>query len=108
MHENARDRSRRVRAGFEKRTERALKGFATADDPQRADKTPLDRQPGALVDNVVRQAAGREDAFVTPPKPIDHGGPPNDPNAPSGSLSSDDVKAIAVDFGVAKPPDHKT
>jgi hypothetical protein len=41
-----------------------------------------------------------EDAFVVPKKMIIHEPPPKDPEAPSGSLSSDDAKAIAVDFGI--------
>jgi hypothetical protein len=44
-----------------------------------------------------------EDAFSLPPAkktPHDTDGPPRDPNAPSGSLSSDFDEAIPVEFGI--------
>jgi hypothetical protein len=44
-----------------------------------------------------------EDAFILPDGEPTHDGPPKDPNAPSGSLSSDDAEAISVDFGTGKP-----
>lgn len=62
---------------------------------RRPDQTPPDKKPG--------EAAGtpptaNEDTFVVPGGKIRDDGPPKDPNAPSGSLSSDDAEAIAVDF----------
>jgi hypothetical protein len=39
-----------------------------------------------------------EDTFGLPPVEPKHDGPPKDPNAPSGSLSSDDAEAITVDL----------
>ena len=47
-----------------------------------------------------------EDAFGLPPEksPHDKDGPPNDPNAPSGSLSSDDAEPVPVDFGTPAKP----
>lgn len=44
---------------------------------------------------------GVEDAFVLPPAvktTHDEAGPPRDPNAPSGSLSSDDAEVVPVVF----------
>jgi len=43
-----------------------------------------------------------EDAFGLPPAktPSDRDEPQRDPNAPSGSLSSDGEKVIAVDFSI--------
>jgi hypothetical protein len=44
-----------------------------------------------------------EDAFGLPPavKTLhDNDGPPSDPNAPSGSLSSDDAEVVPVDFSL--------
>jgi hypothetical protein len=49
-----------------------------------------------------------EDTFGLPPDAPSHDAPPKDPNAPSGSLSSDDAEAIAVDFGIPNPPQPKT
>jgi hypothetical protein len=49
-----------------------------------------------------------EDAFVVPKKKINHEPPPKDPEAPSGSLSSDDAEAIAVDFGIPGPTHPNT
>lgn len=48
-----------------------------------------------------------EDAFGLPPAvktPHDKEGPPRDPNAPSGSLSSDDDELIPVDFSTGAKP----
>lgn len=48
-----------------------------------------------------------EDAFGLPPAvktPHDNDGPPRDPNAPSGSLSSDDAEVIPVDFSADIKP----
>jgi hypothetical protein len=48
-----------------------------------------------------------EDAFGLPPEdktPHDNGGPPRDPNAPSGSLSSDDAAVVSVDFSPVAHP----
>jgi hypothetical protein len=42
--------------------------------------------------------APKEDAFIIPERKVKHAGPPTDPDAPSGSLSSDEAEAIAVDF----------
>jgi hypothetical protein len=49
-----------------------------------------------------------EDAFTPPEGEIKHEVPPKDPNAPSGSLSSDDAEAIAVDFSIPTPTTPKT
>lgn len=48
-----------------------------------------------------------EDAFGLPPEvktPHDDDGPPRDPNAPSGSLSSDDAEVVPVDFSPGAGP----
>jgi hypothetical protein len=48
-----------------------------------------------------------EDAFGLPPAvktPHDNDGPPRDPNAPSGSLSSDDAEVLPVDFSTDTKP----
>lgn len=48
-----------------------------------------------------------EDAFGLPPAvktSHDKDGPPRDPNAPSGSLSSDDDEVIPVDFSTGAKP----
>jgi hypothetical protein len=49
-----------------------------------------------------------EDAFGLPPvkkTPHDTDGPPRDPNAPSGSLSSDGEELIPVVFGIPTKPE---
>jgi hypothetical protein len=93
--ESSGDRSQSLRPDIEKPDGPALRGFSTADDPKRADRTPLDSRPNAAAG---MPPVATEDTFVPPPAKIDHSGPPRDPNAPSGSLSSDDAEAIAVDF----------
>jgi hypothetical protein len=48
-----------------------------------------------------------EDAFGLPPddkSPQDNDGPPRDPNAPSGSLSSDDAEELQVCFDPSARP----
>ena len=48
-----------------------------------------------------------EDAFCLPPAtnaPRHNDGPPRDPNAPSGSLSSDDAEVVPVDFSPRAKP----
>jgi hypothetical protein len=45
-----------------------------------------------------------EDAFAPPSAKPKHEEPPKDPNAPSGSLSSDDAERISVDFNVPSKP----
>jgi hypothetical protein len=42
--------------------------------------------------------APKEDAFIVSEGNIKYDAPPIDPEAPSGSLPSDDAEAIAVDF----------
>jgi hypothetical protein len=44
-----------------------------------------------------------EDAFIPPVGEIKHEGPPKDPDPPSGSLSSDDVKTGAVELTPVPP-----
>jgi hypothetical protein len=77
--------------------------LSTPNDPKRANKTPLDSRLGLAAESIIPQLAVTEDTFIVPQGEIDHGGPPKDPDAPSGSLSSDDDEAIKVDFGVAGP-----
>jgi hypothetical protein len=45
-----------------------------------------------------------EDAFIPPEGEIKHEGPPKEPNAPSGSLSSDDEEVVPVDLTPAPGP----
>jgi hypothetical protein len=45
-----------------------------------------------------------EDAFVLPDGKIRHEAPPKDPNAPSGSLSSDDEEVVPVDLSPRAMP----
>jgi hypothetical protein len=46
-----------------------------------------------------------EDAFGLPlAVETPHDGPPSDPNAPSGSLSSDDEEVVPVDFSTGAKP----
>jgi hypothetical protein len=50
-----------------------------------------------------RAKSAVEDTFGLPPgdkAPKNKDGPPRDPNAPSGSLSSDDDEVIPVDFSI--------
>ena len=58
---------------------------------------------GANDDELTAVEAAWEDAFIPPDGKFIHEGPPRDPDAPSGSLSSDDGEAIAVDFAVPDP-----
>jgi hypothetical protein len=58
---------------------------------------------GANGDEPTAVEAAWEDAFIPLDGEIAHEGPPKDPNAPSGSLSSDDCEAIAVDFAIPDP-----
>jgi hypothetical protein len=53
------------------------------------------------------QPAVSEDAFAPPPDGPKQEEPPKDPDPPSGSLSSDDEKAIPVDLTPAPPPDTR-
>jgi hypothetical protein len=102
--ESSGDHSQSLRPDIEKPDKPALRGFSIADDPKRADRTLLDSKPD---DAAETPQVATEDTFVPPPAKIDHSGPPNDPNAPSGSLSSDDAEAIAVDFSAASPAHPK-
>jgi hypothetical protein len=57
-----------------------------------------------LTESAAKKATrASEDAFSLPPAvktPHDKDGPPRDPNAPSGSLSSDDEEVVPVDFSI--------
>jgi hypothetical protein len=89
--------------------------------PSIAIPAPMSREPGPLVkeETKIKLAAGKEaarklkrepddsggapkpapeDTFGLPPVEPNHDGPPKDPNAPSGSLSSDGAEALTVDF----------
>jgi|ERR1700722_615551 hypothetical protein len=93
--------------------------------PSIAIPAPMSREPGPLVKEETKiklgktMAAGKEaarklkhepddsggapkpapeDTFGLPPVEPNHDGPPKDPNAPSGSLSSDGAEALTVDF----------
>jgi hypothetical protein len=100
--ESTGDRSQDVRAGSETPGEPKLRGFSAADDPKRANGTSVDVGPDDA-EPATPEVVATEDTFIAPPGKIDHNGPPKDPNAPSGSLSSDDAEVLAVDFGVANP-----
>jgi len=61
-----------------------------------------------LAERAAKKAARAiEDAFGLPPAvktSLDNDGPPRDPNAPSGSLSSDDAEVLPVDFSTDTKP----
>jgi hypothetical protein len=97
---NAGHRIQQLRTSIEDLKQPAPRGFSATHDPRRTDRTPLETP----TEGVIQQAAPTEDTFIAPAGPINHDGPPKDPSAPSGSLSSDESEAIAVDFAAANPP----
>jgi hypothetical protein len=107
-HKKVADRGQQVRPGIAEAEGPARAGLNTADDSKRADGTQLDSKVGFDAESDAPQLAATEDAFIVPQGTIDHEGPPKDPNAPSGSLSSDDDEAIEVDFGAANPAPPNT
>jgi hypothetical protein len=76
----------------------ALVGNSSEENPKRSNSAPSDRRPATSTD---QKSGPTEDTFAPAAGPIDHNGPPKDPDAPSGSLSSDDAEAITVDFSIS-------
>jgi hypothetical protein len=75
----------------------AIVGSSSEENPKRPNRAPLDSRPATPT---VQKSGPTEDTFVPAAGPVDYNEPPKDPNAPSGSLSSDDAEAITVDFSV--------